>query len=76
MIIFGTEIALDFLFFKDIYSNIDFGAVLPTPIFILIVLYPSVFNETLDEVSVSTTFVQSKLVSVSTNTEFPSLDES
>ena len=33
-------------------------------------------SETLDEVSVSTTFVQSRLVSVSTTTEIPSLDES
>ena len=36
----------------------------------------SEISETLDEVSVSTTFVQSRLVSVSTTTEIPSLDES
>ena len=38
--------------------------------------YVAEISETLDEVSVSTTFVQSRLVSVSTTTEFPSLDES
>ena len=37
---------------------------------------PTVINETLDEASVSTTLVQSRLVSVSKTTEIPSLAES
>merc|ERR1711873_391108 len=39
-------------------------------------MHDTEISETLDEVSVSTTFVQSRLVSVSTTKEIPSLDES
>ena len=51
---------------------IDFAQI---PASFLVIALP-VINETLDEVSVSTTFVQSRLVSVSTMTEIPSLAES
>ena len=40
---------------------------------IQIICYRAEISETLDEVLVSTTFVQSRLVSVSTTTEIPSL---